>query len=390
MDTTNSKHATIGLTLIRLITLAFFAQIYLSLNLWFPIDRSYPCIPMLPWINIALNEVLTWGFSLLFLTSLVLASTSLKQFRFASLVVALGSLSILVLADVNRFQAWVYIYFVLLSIIAWNERQEQPKKLLVTLQFVLAMVYFWTGFQKLNVQFVTDVYPWLAGIFDVTKPLKPHLFLGYGIGLGEVLLGCFLLFYRTFKLGIILGALLHIGILILLIKDQWNSVVYPWNIAMIGFLFALFWKQEATEHKSILDKELPHYFIIGLFGIVPFLDFFKVVPHCLALGMYSGTSIECSLIFKDEAAESCVPRMLWDDLLYQSDTESNLSLDDWGISDLNVPPFASKYVYTAVARKFCTCAVNYDGYVEFCIPYRWTDKDSIYTIPCKDTFMQPL
>ena len=368
---------------IRIIALSFIAQMYLSLNLWFPIDRSYPTVPFLPLLDFELGLSLTYFFSCFFIANLLVASLYSK-FRTPSLLLAIFCLGILLLEDINRFQVWVYIYLALLMVITWHYWQQKTAKTMVTLQFIMAMVYFWTGIQKLNIQFVTDVYTWLITIFDFTSGLESYVNLGYGIGLFELLLGCFLLLNRTVRVAVIMGILMHILILVLLIKDQWNTVVYPWNVAMICLLFILFWEVEMPKQKYIFSAHLPHYLILLLFGFVPLLALFKLAPHNLALGMYSGTSLECDLILKDAAVSRCVPEKFWEDLLYQSETESDFSLDDWAIIDLNVPPFASERVFKAVAREFCACSANEGGSVEFMEPLRWKDEDRIVRVTCEE------
>ncbi|BDS12015.1 hypothetical protein [Aureispira anguillae] len=364
---------------IRIITLAFIAQFYMSSNLWFPNDRSYPTIPLLSSLDFELGQLLTSLLSALFIFFLVLSSIRESLQRY-SLLAAFFCYSILLLEDINRFQAWVYIYLAFLAIICWHKWKFQQANSLLNLKFILAMVYFWTGIQKLNVQFITDVYPWLAKIFETTKGLAAYPSLGYSIGILEMLIGLLLLSQHKQKLGVFLAVLLHIGILILLIKDEWNSVVYPWNVAMILLLMLLF---KSSDVPSISRQNLPNFALLILFGIVPFLDFFQLSPHCLALGMYSGTSIECDLIINDEGTDSCVPKKLQDNLLFKSDRQSILSLDDWGMEDLNIPPFASERVYQAVAKEFCVCSAPHGGFIELYIPQRWKDEDQALTISCQ-------
>jgi hypothetical protein len=369
---------------IRILTFAFLAQMLLSSNLWFPYDRSYPTIPLLYFLDFNLGSVITNLLSGCFLGSFAYAGFSLK-WRKQALGIGLGCLSLLILEDINRFQAWVYIYTALLGLITWNLWLKQSHKLLIGLQFIMAMVYFWTGAQKLNIQFITDVYPWLVKIFEATKYLKEYPTLGYGVGLFEMLIGVLLLIPKTKKTGVLFGSLLHLGILTLLIKDNWNSVVYPWNVAMIALLFTLFWKREDSETTAFEYKKVrPNLFIVALFGILPFFDFFQLIPHCLALGMYSGTSMECDLIISNDEKENCVPLKIHDKLLSRSQEESILSLDDWGGANLNIPPFASDRVYRAVAKEFCTCSNKHKGSVEFYYPERWEDKDRHVVLTCEE------
>ena len=381
-ETTSTSRTTTWV--LRILSLAFFSQMLLSANLWFPTDRSYPTIPLLYFLDFNLGTIITSLFSGGFLASFACASFSLK-WKKQALGIGLFFLLVLTLEDINRFQAWVYIYTALLGIITWHLWLKQPSKSLISLQFILAMVYFWTGVQKLNIQFITDVYPWLVSVFEVTKSLEQYPSLGYGVGLFEILIGVLLLQPKAQKTGVLLGTFLHLGILSLLIKDNWNTVVYPWNVAMIALLFILFWKKKDTKLASTEpQKTRPNLFILALFGILPFFDLFQFIPHCLALGMYSGTSMECDLILLDEGITDCIAPELQGKLLYLSDTQSMLSLDDWGGANLNIPPFASDRVYRTVAKEFCACANQYKGSVAFYYPQRWENKDRQVTLTCAE------
>jgi len=269
--------------------------------------------------------------------------------------------------------------------ITWSLWLKKSHTLLISLQFIIAMVYFWTGAQKLNIQFITDVYPWLVAVFEATKFLAEYPTLGYGVGLFELLIGLLLLRPKTQKTGVLLGTLLHLGILSLLIKDNWNTVVYPWNVAMVALLFTLFWKKKDTNSApTVCKKTGPNLFIVALLGILPFFDFFQLIPHCLALGMYSGTSMECDLIIPNDGKNDCIAPELHAKLLYRSEEKSMLSLDDWGGTDLNIPPFASDRVYRAVAKEFCTCSNKYNASVLFYYPERWEDKDRHVVVSCAE------
>lgn len=375
---TAAPSSTLNTWIVRIIMLSFFAQMLLSLNLWFPNMRSYPTIPLWSLFDFELGSLSTSILSTSFLACLLASSFKESSWQKYSLTAALSCLIILLLEDINRFQAWVYIFAAFLSILTWNLWTQQAHKTKTNLQFMMAMIYIWTGAQKLNIQFVTDVYPWLIKIFEPTQWLAAYPFLGYGIGLFEILLGLLLLYPKGQKTGLFLGLCLHSIILILLIKDEWNSVVYPWNIAMILLLFLLF-----RPSPSLIQKKYLNPIVVFFFGCLPFFDFFHLIPHCLAFGMYSGTSMECDLIINDNGRAACVPPKLQDHLLFKSDRQSILSLDDWGMQDLNIPPFASDRVYRAVAKEFCKCSTKYGGFIEFYYPKRWKDEDKKVVVSCQ-------
>ena len=143
---------------LRIITIAFLFQMGLSLQLWVPLERSYPSLPFfssLPW---SYHPWLTSLLSGVFLIGLVIAS-SVVRWRQSALLLALGCFLLLLLEDVNRFQPWAYVYLAFLISMAWYHWRPHPKRLVGTLQFILVMVYLWSGVHKINVQFIHDVFP---------------------------------------------------------------------------------------------------------------------------------------------------------------------------------------------------------------------------------------
>jgi hypothetical protein len=249
------------------------------------------------------------------------------------------------------------------------------------------MVYFWSGIHKLNVQFVNDVFPWLVGIFDSTSWLKNHLYLGYGVGLFEVSIGLLLIKQQTRRGAVIMGSGLHLGILVLLIADNWNSVVYPWNVAMIALLYVLFWDTKTTPY-IINAERRPNWLVLLLFGIVPLFYLFQITPSWMALSLYSGTTLECDLVVQESGVESCIPTPLHKELLDYGEGRRLLSVDAWGLHNLNIPPVASDATYHAVAREFCTCALAHEGYVVFYYPQKWKNVDDRAIVTCKELLQQ--
>lgn len=358
---------------VRIITVAFIVQVLLSANLWFPYDRSYPEVPLLGgWFSFDYKDWFTAGLTVLMLVGLVMSSIT-ALWRQPALILALVGLVALLLEDVNRFQPWVYIYGMLMVTIAWHRWRDAPETKLAGLQFIMSMVYFWTGIHKLNVQFVHDVYPWLVSVYPFTSWMKDYTWLGYGMGLTEVAIGALLLLVRTRKTGVILGGLLHVGILAILIKDGWNTVVYPWNVAMVALLVALFWFPEKVPTMR-LARHRPNAALLALFGIAPAFYLVQWLPLGLSLALYSGTAMECDLIIQKDHIEQCIPKHVHDELLLWGEGERLLSLDDWGMANLNIPPFASNGSYKQVAREFCACAKEH-GRVVFYYPNPWRNED---------------
>lgn len=362
-----------------IITVAFIAHVLLSYPLWFPNTRTYPTIPVFDLLPIRYATWVTDSLSMMVLIALGMTSIT-TLWRQPMLIIGLVSLVLLVLEDVNRFQPWVYVYGILLWNIAWCRWRKTPELQLAGLQFTVSMVYFWTGVHKLNIQFISDVYPWLVGVFPLTEWMQDYPKLGYSMGLLEVGIGLLLLLVRTRRMAVVLGVIMHAIILSILIKSEWNSVVYPWNVAMMGLLVVLFWFPNKVPTLGS-KRHRPNLVILLLFGVLPSLYLVQKLPVGLSLALYSGTDMECDLIVKKGTATACIPASIQAQFIPWGKEEQLLSLDDWGMADLNIPPYASNASYYEVARQFCSCAKD-SGRVIFYYPNPWKNEDKTIYLNC--------
>ncbi len=364
-----------------IITVALIFHIGLSYNLWIPLDRTYPLIGL--WQGFAFGTTITSALSVTLLLLLLLVA-NVEKWRYWGFI-ALAVVAVLLLfEDLTRLQVWFYLYLTILGIIATAYWQNKTEKTILTIQFAIAMLYIWTGLEKLNIQFITDVYSWFILIFDWTSFLGEYPNLGYLAGVYETLVGVFLIFPKTRKIGVVLLLFLHLFILSFLMKDNyWNTVVYPWNIAMIALVFSLFWKQKQPIFEG---TKRPHLVIIVLFGIAPVFDFVGFWPHDFSFGMYSGMSPVVDLYFDDKTLDSCIPKSFRPDLLEQSQTQSALSLEDWAMDNLNVPTVGGQWAFVRVAQKYSPCFDQaHAAYgLEFMQPCRWENRDTVFTLTADD------
>ena len=91
----------------------------------------------------------------------------------------------------------------------------------------LITLWVWSGIHKiLSHSFETNL-TWISEWINIPTPA-----LRWIIRIMEVSLGVAAITYRTRKFAILMAICLHGGILILLIGNNWNSAVWPWNIAL--------------------------------------------------------------------------------------------------------------------------------------------------------------
>src|SRR4051812_31945243 len=173
----------------------------LSLNLWFPLTRTFPRAPLivaLPQSFTPPVEYLLGGLLVVALAAVVFAKRPLKYLFATNALLAL-----LVLLDQTRLQPWVYQYMLLLAVIALRERQggaeHRVALTLSVLQLIVASLYVWSGVQKLNYTFGQEVLPQLLAPLQSRLPLTQAQLsvVGISVALAEIFTGCGLLIKRT-------------------------------------------------------------------------------------------------------------------------------------------------------------------------------------------------
>lgn len=368
------------------VTLGFLTQIFLSQTLWYSETRQFFLVPMLDALPLNMGNV---GNMILFiglLLSLIVGMFYQKRYL---LITILAFLSLLFLQDLTRIQAWSYQYFLtfLVLVIDWKKEGEKD---FFALKYIMIFTYFWSGIQKFNPHYAEVVHPWLFSALSWSKPFAESVAIGYLTAAVETLIGVGLLFSKTRKVAVITGILMH-GFILLMIGpwgEDWNSVVYPWNLVMMGLLVILFWqKPKENEHWFLFknQKQSMEWLMIGILGIFPIFNLFMQTPETISMTMYNGVTSEVGVYFNENP--DCIPAKVKDKNVYPGKTGYRVSLDDWGFAEINVPIYALPTYAEKFGRQFCDCVTNKkEAGVKITYTKRWEREDYkiIKRIDCKD------
>jgi hypothetical protein len=135
-----------------------------------------------------------------------------------------------------------------------------------------------------NASFVEDVFPWLLEPFADKMPASIATLLPYlaftppaieaGIGI--------LLLTRFRSVAVVLALAMHAFILLCIgpLGQDWNAVVWPWNLAMMALVVVLFWQAGDATFERILVPRAPYQAAALL------LFFFWVMPLFSFLGLW--------------------------------------------------------------------------------------------------------
>jgi len=343
-----------------IIPAALICSLGLSRKLWLS-SRLFPLTPVssvLPTIPSPVD--LIWLVLLLELLLAIIVVRAPRKLIFSFLVFA-GLLS---LWDQTRWQPWFYQYFLMLAAIglyAWKKSDMADQQALNACRMMIGLIYFWSGLQKLNVNFITQTWPDMAGPFlrlllpEALRKIPPVIILV--IPLLEIVLGIGLITRKYRNFFVVFAIAMHLFILAVLAASGENKVVWPWNLAMALFAVVLFWQDNETSFRRILiPRGAFHALVLFLFGILPIFSFFDLWDSYLAAALYSGNTDQ-AIVLVSHAEIDHLPKYI-----HQYAREGSywffLDVNRWAYGELNVPVYPEPRIYRSVARQICTYGKN--------------------------------
>jgi hypothetical protein len=345
-------------SLVRVIAVAIGCSFILSWKLWISL-RLFPLVPVsnrLPDIAYPFDYI--WFFALLALLAVLIF---LPRSR-AIVLIFVGLAALLSLWDQNRWQPWFYQYLFMLaaiSIVGWRKTESSGDRMpLDVCRLIVVTTYFWTGFQKLNVTFVRETWPdmaaFLPGFWQSIAQRVPS-FLILVIPLVEVAIAFGLLSRRFRNRTVLLATATHAAILILLFLMGENVVVWPWNVAMVLFVWILFWEDKETTGRRIVAGRNPfHILVLILFAILPSLSLVGLWDSFLSSSIYSGNTYQ-SAIFLHPILLARLPAAIHPHV-WQKSEPFFLDINRWAYSELQVPVYPEPRVFRQVAKRICKYA----------------------------------
>ena len=354
------------------VCLGLIAGIFFSLELWFPMARTFPRVPI--FIGLPENTVLIVERTLtvILVISLILMTVSFCPKIFS--IVAVSSLILLISFDQIRLQPWVYQYLLLLTVLALPTNDENSDQTLSLSQIIIAGLYFWSGVQKLNFTFLHETLPMLLTPLQNLLPSfqLPLVWLGIGIASAESLIGCGLVFRRTRKLAVWFAVAMHGFILALLIAKNYNSIVWIWNAALMLIVVIAFWKNDNSIKEAVTFSKANNWKVrlaktISLASVLlPILSFIGWWDMYLSGALYSG-NVEIGVIrINDNLYKKLPPNAQKSVFRTESGGEQMLPFFEWSIAELNVPVYPELRVFKQVAGDICRLT-NYKSEIEMIV-----------------------
>lgn len=377
------------ITNVRIAALALLAGMFCSWPLWDVQVRAFgfPVLPLIESWGPVSGGVARWMAVFMTLLLGVVVFFPLRRMLIGCVIAFLALLCIL---DLNRLQPWVWLYL-LVFVLAFFDSDD------ASYRYLLAAVYFWSGFHKLTPYFAEDNFQWFCSAFPSTEPLGHYPILGYAIALLEMSFAFGLLWSRTRRWIKWVVISFHTVILLALspLGYNWNLVVVPWNLAIM----ALVWVQSRPPAQS--DQKvaplnarfqgfhasgLPGYLVLLLACGAPALNIAGLWPHPLSWQLYTNTQPEGTFYVQGQATFRTRPAAeVWNHFTSPDDS-TRLYLDDWAMRSLQVPLFPSERTFRQTAKYLCGCLQQPDSTGLYILRVNRWDRsaEQVVKIPCPE------
>jgi len=164
---------------------------------------------------------------------------------------------------------------------------------------------------------------------------------------------------RARRAAVLLALATHVSALSILVATGRNSVVWPWNIAMMIMVVLLFWGCKQTPFEYVLGKwRAPHLadfspkVVVIICGLMPALSFVGWWDQYLSAALYSGRT-PIAVMHVNQNVFNRLPAKANENIFTTSRGELMLPFHEWSLSELNVPPYPESRVYRQIARQLC-------------------------------------
>jgi hypothetical protein len=368
-------------TSVQVIVLAFIAGICTSWPLWNE-TRLFPTAPALPLpqLPLAVSSILPFIFIFLLL---LLAIFPLHK---NILLLTFSFTTLLALYDQNRWQPWLYQYFLVFFLLLFYKRSNE-RTLLSAFRLIVCGIYFWSGIQKLNPDYRGDTAYWL------TQPLGNYFGNGFALFAGhcaqavpyfEIFAAFGLLIPRTRFATRAIVITMHVYIILLSspLGRNYNYVIVPWNIAMICLLLLLFRKENSTSLSSVFRTAgrsyvLPVFVLVWVF---PALSIFSYWDTYLSSSLYSG-NFDSAYLYVSKNVRDKLPEALKKKVYTQQGREGDtlyyFFINEWGMQEMSVPAYPETRVFRAVKNEVMKYASNPNDVI-LVVLRKWTPGHKEY------------
>jgi hypothetical protein len=331
-----------------------------SWKLWISSHRLFPSTPVWSWLPQP-PFPLDFAFAGSLLVLMAAVAVSARPAR--SIQVLLVLLAALGVLDQSRWQPWMVQYAVMfgsLLLFPWSTRPltawpaNQVSAGLHACRLFMVCMYSYSGLEKLGYGFATvlpdivaPLFRWLHFRADNLSE-RALLPLAIPLALVECASGVMLAFPQTRSAAAVCLILMHVALLWWLgpLGTNWNYVVWPWNLMLIGLLLLLFWRQPAWSLQDIWRSHWYSKVIALVFGVLPLLTVAGVWDSYLGFSVYTG-NIKRAIVHISPTQIPELPQTIRQYTL----SDGVIDIDRWCYTELGVPIYPETRVFVSVGRQ---------------------------------------
>ncbi len=219
---------------VRLAALCTILALAQSKDLWFDDNRLIMPVPILPLFGampVLLSQV--FYFSVMGVAAVLFVRPDFRRLCFYPPAV----FALWVLQDQLRWQPFLYMF--MFTLLACATLPQKPvARDLDPLRWMVAGIYFWAGFFKINTVFIFSLFPWFMQAWLQDRTLVTAL--GFIAPFFEAAIGLCLVFPKTRQYGVMLAAGMLAVVLASLgpLGHNWGLIVWPWNVCIEAMAMA--------------------------------------------------------------------------------------------------------------------------------------------------------
>jgi uncharacterized membrane protein YphA (DoxX/SURF4 family) len=247
-----------------------------------------------------------------------------------------------------------------LAVFYWKGGKDADQDAALNIcRLIIASIYFYSGLQKLNPTFAAHVFPHLVGDKQTAATAIIRA-LAIFPAIGEATIGLGLLTGKFRNVAVIAAIVMHIFILTKYgpFGYNYNTVVWPWNLAMIAFDVILFWKADFSFADVVWRNPFAlQKVVLLLVLIMPCFSFFGWWDSYLSWSLYSG-NVDGASIFCSDAVAKQLPGYLQRYITHVSSNNNLLDVRDWTMGELNIPGYPESRVYRRIGGEVCRLSDN--------------------------------
>lgn len=335
----------------------------LSHGLWIS-SRSYPVTPVHPLLR-SVRFPFDYAVFALLLALLAFIAFAKNPARLIAAFVILAL--VWALFDQSRWQPWFYQYLFMLSALGlWFSNRTDPLKREAALnacRLIIVSIYFWSGIQKLNPEFVRGTFPWmlapLTGIVPAALMARAYS-LAVVAPFVELAIAVGLLSQRFRNAAVFVAVAMHLFILASIgpFGRDYNNVIWPWNVAMLASVPLLFWGVQEVRATNVLwgRKLAFQKLVLALFAIAPVMSLVNRWDTFLSFSLYTGNR-DSATIYMAAPVAVRLPENV-QELISEEDPQDpsrpdSLEVSDWSWDELNVPPYPEIRIFKNIGKEIC-------------------------------------